>query len=63
MASVMEVDVPRCDGSPWCPAARVCPRGALRRREDGRWEIDAARCTGCGVCVRACPAGAVGPAA
>lgn len=52
-----------CDRSPGCPAARVCPRGAVVRRQDGpyagTWTVDAERCTGCGMCVRVCPAGAV----
>jgi ferredoxin len=48
----------RCDNSPFCPAKRVCPRGAIV--PDGQaYRVDQEKCTGCGVCVRACPMGAV----
>lgn len=33
----------------------VCGFGALSMGDDGLPHIDAARCTGCGVCVKACP--------
>lgn len=52
-----------CDRSPGCPVARVCPRGAVVRIQDGpyagAWKVDEDRCTGCGMCVRVCPTGAV----
>lgn len=56
---IARIDIDGCDRSGGCPAARVCPRGAVVRIEDGRyrgaWTIDEARCTGCGACVRVCP--------
>lgn len=34
---------------------KACGRGAMQRDEDGVVHIDAARCDGCGDCLRACP--------
>lgn len=34
---------------------KVCPEGAIRRREDGLVWIDEQTCTGCGLCQQACP--------
>jgi Fe-S-cluster-containing hydrogenase component 2 len=59
------VTVERCDRSPGCMAARVCPRGAIVPVPGGTYPgasgftVDGGSCTGCGVCVRACPFGAV----
>lgn len=59
------IDIARCDRSPGCPAKRVCPRGAIIPVPGGSYPgaegytVDASRCTGCGVCVRVCPMGAV----
>ncbi len=56
----------RCDRSPACMAARVCPRGAIVPLPGGTYpgsagySVDESACSGCGVCVRACPFGAVG---
>jgi anaerobic carbon-monoxide dehydrogenase iron sulfur subunit len=41
------------------PCARVCPTDALEMREGGGVRLKAARCTGCGNCVEACPFGAI----
>jgi Fe-S-cluster-containing hydrogenase component 2 len=44
--------------SPECAGA--CPAGAIRRvPSTGAWVIDADSCTMCGLCVKACPFGAV----
>lgn len=37
--------------------AQVCPTGAISKREDGAYIIDANECTGCYSCVDACPEG------
>jgi Fe-S-cluster-containing dehydrogenase component len=34
---------------------KVCPSGAIFKRDDGLVLIDPQRCSGCGVCVDACP--------
>ena len=46
----------QCDEPP-CLAA--CPADSIAKREDGLVLVDGARCTGCGLCVIACPFGAV----
>jgi anaerobic dimethyl sulfoxide reductase subunit B (iron-sulfur subunit) len=43
-----------CDDA---PCARVCPTGAVHRREDGIVAVDQAKCIGCKHCLRACPYG------
>ncbi|MBE0476914.1 MAG: 4Fe-4S binding protein [Coriobacteriia bacterium] len=61
------IDAGVCDRSPGCPVRRVCPRGAVVPVEGGAYPgadgytVEEQRCTGCGICVRHCPAGAVGP--
>jgi NAD-dependent dihydropyrimidine dehydrogenase PreA subunit len=60
----------KCDNSPFCPVVKVCPVKAATRAGGGggflgmfggggKVAIDAAKCTGCGVCVQYCPHGAV----
>ena len=39
--------------------ASVCPTDALTPREDGGVDFDSSKCLGCGLCVEACPMGAV----
>jgi Fe-S-cluster-containing hydrogenase component 2 len=56
--SRITIDLPRCDASPLCPARRVCPRGAIVPVPGG-YTVDQEKCTACGVCMRACPMGAV----
>ncbi|GAB4281502.1 MAG: hypothetical protein Kow0056_16940 [Coriobacteriia bacterium] len=59
------IDTDLCDRSPGCPARRVCPRGAIVPVPGGAYPgaegymVQQDRCTGCGVCVRVCPTGAV----
>lgn len=61
----MTLDAATCDRSPACPARRACPRGAIVPIPGGRYPgangytIDQERCTGCGICIRSCPTGAV----
>lgn len=42
-----------CVGLGDCQA--VCPVGAIYRDEQGRMQVAEALCTGCGLCVKACP--------
>ena len=54
------IDHRLCDSSPYCGAARVCPKGAVRYdRGLGQVVVDTARCGSClGVCTHGCPMGA-----
>ncbi|WP_280769696.1 4Fe-4S dicluster domain-containing protein [Salipaludibacillus daqingensis] len=45
-----------CD-SPEC--FRVCPENAFSKRRDGIVDLDQTRCNGCGLCLTACPYGAL----
>lgn len=42
-----------------CPAIDACPSGALVQTGDGIVRCDYGACTGCGVCVGACPYDAI----
>lgn len=54
------IDPHRCDRSPACPAARVCPVGAITPPGPGRSSVvDPAKCIGCGKCLRFCPGRAI----
>ena len=54
------IDPVACDRSPACPVRRLCPAGAVSRTDPtGPWSVDWDSCTGCGACVRVCPARAV----
>lgn len=56
----MTFDPELCDKSPYCPAARSCPSGALYiDRKTFRPTFDGDKCTGCAACVSSCPHGAV----
>jgi len=48
-----------CRACPDPPCAKVCPTDALRIRRGGGVILDQSKCIGCGLCVKACPFGAV----
>ena len=53
-----------CDRSPFCPAKRNCPVDAIYQEDNGLLDsncliVDENLCTGCGVCNKACPRGAI----
>jgi heterodisulfide reductase subunit A-like polyferredoxin len=57
------VDQNICDRSPLCPASRSCKFGAFKLERKGLFQVeinvDKDKCTGCGVCTRYCPHGAI----
>jgi len=58
------LDITRCDRSPFCPAKRVCPTGAIIQVEKGftpkaTIKIINSKCIGCSKCVVACGLGAI----
>ncbi len=63
--TVARIDPEKCDRSPACPAARMCPQNAIRPMLPSSnrkfstfftpYEVDEEACTGCGKCVNICP--------
>jgi NAD-dependent dihydropyrimidine dehydrogenase PreA subunit len=58
------IDRDRCDRRTTCGVIRVCPKGAVKAIPGGvrgkmSYVVDETMCAGCGICVRACPMGAV----
>ncbi len=51
------IDSQQCDRSPFCPARRVCPVGAINV-VNGVPQVTG-DCTGCGKCFQVCPGRAV----
>ena len=41
------------------PCAEACQEGAIRKREDGIVVMDYEQCTGCELCIEACPYNAI----
>ena len=67
MSKVATIIQERCDRSPFCPALRSCPAGAITKLPGkgvmsffgGGYEIDKEKCTGCKICINNCPMGAI----
>lgn len=64
MAVKAFIDSNLCDGAPTCAVRRVCPQKAVSQSGGGIFgggtaKVDESKCTGCGLCVRYCPHGAV----
>ena len=57
--STVTIDQSRCDRQPGCPARVVCPKDAIVV-QNGGYTVLEDKCSGCGVCMRVCPMGAVG---
>lgn len=56
---IARIDPKTCCGEEECLVLKACPVEAVRRKEDGKWEIDFRRCLGCGRCVQFCRCQAV----
>lgn len=54
----IRVETDLCVGCHPCPAEQICENGAFDLRE-GKGSIDHLRCTGCYLCIEACPYGAI----
>ena len=60
MRPILRIDLQLCQTCTTCQARTVCKTRAIVQYERGDLPIvDASRCRGCMVCLRACPFGAV----
>jgi len=57
--AIARIKTERCDGSPYCPASLSCPVGAISRRDDGTYQVEAKTCLGCGKCALFCKGKAI----
>lgn len=49
-----------CDKNPYCPVARICPKGAMFvDKKTFRPTFDPEKCSACGVCISSCPRSAI----
>ena len=53
------VDERLCARENPCPAVRICPYEALAQEGDAAPVVDEEKCEDCGLCVKACPKGAL----
>ncbi len=64
MSKKAVINSKKCDQSPFCPVKRVCPVNAVAQKKTGFFKaevptVDHEICTGCGICLKVCPMGAV----
>ena len=52
------IDLERCDRAAGCRVRKECPSNAIVEM-DGDFYINMDACRGCGLCIKACPRGAV----
>ena len=51
---MIKVQEQYCPQNHPCPVTRLCPLGAISQEGFGAPVIDMEKCTGCGLCTRAC---------
>ncbi len=56
---MMRIRIVRCTQCEKPQCVNICPRGALRKREDGVVVVEKSLCTGCKICIDACPIHAI----
>lgn len=49
----------RCHQCQNAPCCQICPTHALKQEEDGRISMHEEQCIACGMCISACPYGAI----
>lgn len=59
MSKRLVVQTLRCPQNHACPAISTCPQSALRQNGYAAPTVDENACTGCGICSRFCPMGAL----
>ena len=66
---IATINYSSCDGSPACPALRMCPEKAIVKEKSGNFlgrllgfgkaKVISEKCTGCGICINYCPLGII----